>query len=197
MQDCFFHELPFSSTQRLSSTRSHLRFTWTVSFLRFTKLENLHRAASRSITSFLSPSPITFLLTEVSLPPLRVNLTHFALSSHERTLCLPICFPFQVWPDLGETYTLQALGKFLLPLTFSLSWSREGLSACFTSPPWSHRPSVWSSLFPLHALVLTLLLPRCGSFPLDSLHSHNFGIQLMDILIFHLLKEAAASLPTA
>ena len=52
----------------------------------FTKLERLHRAASRAITGCLSSSPIPLLLTEASLPPLRVTLTHFTLFSYERAL---------------------------------------------------------------------------------------------------------------
>ena len=65
-----------------------------------TKLERLHRAASRSITSCLSSSLIPLLLSEASLLPLRVTVTHFALPSSECALCLPISFSFQVWPDL-------------------------------------------------------------------------------------------------
>ena len=57
-----------------------------------TKLERLHRAASRAITGCLSSSPIFLLLSEVSLPPLRVTLTHFTLSSYERALRLPTSF---------------------------------------------------------------------------------------------------------
>ena len=49
----------------------------------FTKLERLHRAASRAITGCLSSSPIPLLLVEASLPPLRVTLTHFTLFSYE------------------------------------------------------------------------------------------------------------------
>ena len=56
-----------------------------------TKLECLHRLASRTITSCLSSSPIS-LLSETSLLPLRVTLTHFALSSYERALRLPTSF---------------------------------------------------------------------------------------------------------
>ena len=58
-----------------------------------TKLERLHRAASRAITSRLSSSPIPPLLSEASLPPLRVTLTHFTLLSYERALRLPTSFP--------------------------------------------------------------------------------------------------------
>ena len=59
----------------------------------FTKLERLHRAASRAITGCLSASPIPLFLSEASLPPLRVTLTHFTLSSYERALRLPTSFP--------------------------------------------------------------------------------------------------------
>ena len=65
-----------------------------------TKLERLHRAASRAITGCLSSSPIPLHLSEASLPPLRVALTDFTLSSYERSLCFPTYFLFQVWPDL-------------------------------------------------------------------------------------------------
>ena len=46
-----------------------------------TKIERLHRAASRAITGCLSFSPIP-LFSEASLLPLRVTLTHFALSCY-------------------------------------------------------------------------------------------------------------------
>ena len=52
------------------------------------KLERLHQAASCAITDCLLSSPIPLLLTEASLPPLRVTLTHFTLFSYERALCL-------------------------------------------------------------------------------------------------------------
>ena len=44
-----------------------------------TNLERLQRAASRAITGCLSSSPIPLLLSEASLPILRVTLTHFTL----------------------------------------------------------------------------------------------------------------------
>ena len=64
-----------------------------------TKLERLHRAASRAITGCLSSFDNPLLLSEASLPPLRVIRTHFTLFSYERAFRLPISFPFQVWPD--------------------------------------------------------------------------------------------------
>ena len=58
-----------------------------------TKLERLYQAATRAISSCLSSLPIPLLLSEASLPPLRVTLTHFTLSSYERALRLPTSFP--------------------------------------------------------------------------------------------------------
>ena len=71
-----------------------------LSVTNFTKLERLHRAASRAITGCLLSFPIRLLLTEASLPPLRVTLTHFTLLSNERALRLPTFFPIAVWPDM-------------------------------------------------------------------------------------------------
>ena len=65
-----------------------------------TKLERLHRAASDAITGCLSSSPIPLLLTEASLPPLRVTLTHFSLFFLMSGLFVSQPpFLFQVWPD--------------------------------------------------------------------------------------------------
>ena len=69
-------------------------------FLSVTKLERLHRAVSRAITGCLSSSPIPLLLSEASLPRLRVTLSCYALSSHERALRLPTSFPILGLPDL-------------------------------------------------------------------------------------------------
>ena len=66
-----------------------------------TKLERLHRAASRAITGCLSSSPIPLLLTEASLSPLRVTLTHFTLFSYERALRLPTSFTISGLARLG------------------------------------------------------------------------------------------------
>ena len=53
-----------------------------LSVTNITKSERLHRAASCSISVCLSTSPIPLLLSEASLLPLRVTLTHFTLSSY-------------------------------------------------------------------------------------------------------------------
>ena len=64
-----------------------------LSVTNITKLERLHRAASCTISSCLSSSPIPLLPSEASLPSLRVTLTNFTLSSYERALRLPTFFP--------------------------------------------------------------------------------------------------------
>ena len=66
-----------------------------------TKLERLHIAASRAITGCLSSSPIPLLLSESSLPPLQVTLTHFILLSYERDLRLSTFFPSSDLARLG------------------------------------------------------------------------------------------------
>ena len=107
----------------------------------FTKLERLHRAASRAITSCLSSSPIPLLLTEASLPPLRVTLTHFTLFSHERALRLPTSFPISGLARLGVKPRLCRSSWRALASTHSLmlpsTCSREALVACPPCPPWN------------------------------------------------------------
>ena len=74
----------------------HLCFSQLFFFLRatnITKLERLHRAASRVITGCLSSSPIPLFLSKAFLPPLRVILTYFTFLSYEWALRLPVFFP--------------------------------------------------------------------------------------------------------
>ena len=112
-----------------------------LSVTNFTKLERLHRAASRAITGCLSSSPITILLSEASLPPLRVTLTHFNLFSYERALRLPTSFPISGLARLGVKPRLcrsswrafASTHPLLLPSTSS----REALVACPPCPPWN------------------------------------------------------------
>ena len=106
-----------------------------------TKLERLHRAASRAITGCLSSSPIPLLLTEASLPPLRVTLTHFTLFSYERALRLPTSFPISGLARLGVKPRLcrsswRALAS-THPLMLTSTCSREALLACPPFPPWN------------------------------------------------------------
>ena len=106
-----------------------------------TKLERLHRAASRIITGCLLSSPIPLLLTEASLPPLRVTLTHFTLFSYERALRLPTSFPIsglarlEVKPRLCRSSWRAFSSTHLLML--SCISSREALLACPPCPPWN------------------------------------------------------------
>ena len=127
------------------------------------KLERLHRAASRAIAGCLSSSPIPLHLSEVSLPPLRVTLTHFTLSSYERALSLPTSFPISglarlevkprlcrsSWRAFASThprscFLILLIGRLsLLTLPFLLG------ICCLPSP--------WSPLVSLHALTLISL----------------------------------------
>ena len=104
----------------------------------FTKLECLHRVASRAITGCLSSSPIPLLLSEASLPPLRVTLTHFTLLSYERALRLPTSFPISDLARLRVKPRLCRLSWRALasthPLMLPSTCSREALLAC---PPWN------------------------------------------------------------
>ena len=112
-----------------------------LSVTNFTKLERLHRAASRAITGCLSCSPILLLLSEASLPPLRVILTHFTLLSYERALCLPTSFPISGLSRLGVKPRLRRLSWRAFasthPLMLPSTCSREALLACPRFPPWN------------------------------------------------------------
>ena len=107
-----------------------------------TKLERLHRAASRAITGCLSSSPIPLLLSEASSPSLRVTLTHFTLLSNERALHFPTFSHFRFGQTWSETKTVQesfcTLSDALRSSTHSLmlpcTSSREALLAC---PPFA------------------------------------------------------------
>ena len=112
-----------------------------LSVTNITKLECLHRAASRAITGCLSSSPIPLLLIEASLPPLRVTLTHFTLFSHERALRLPTSFPISGLARLGVRPRLCRLSWRALasthPLMLPSTCSREAHLACSPFPSWN------------------------------------------------------------
>ena len=118
-----------------------------LSVINFTKLERLHRAASCAITGCIASSPIPLLLSEASLPPLRVTLTHFTLSSYERALHLPTSFLILGLARLG-----------VKPRLCRSSWRafaspREALFACLPFAPWN---------LPSFAVEFTLSSP-CSS----------------------------------
>ena len=106
----------------------------------FTKLERLHRVASRAITGCLSSSPIP-LLSEASLPPLRVTLTHFTLLSYEWALRLPTSFPISGLARLGMKPRLcrSSWRAFVSthPLMLPSTCSREALVAFPPCPAWN------------------------------------------------------------
>ena len=134
-----------------------------------TKLERLHRVASRTIIGCLSSSPIPLLLSEASLPSLRVTLTHFTLLFYEWALRLPIFFPISGLARLGVKPRLcrsswrafASTHPLLLPSTFS----KEALLACPPFRPWN-LPSftVESTLStPFSRSDSPSLSPRCSS----------------------------------
>ena len=106
-----------------------------------TKLERLHRAASHTIAGYLSTSPIPHLLSEASLPPLRITLTHFILLSYERALRLPTSLPISglarlsVRPRLSRS-SWRAFAS-THPLMLPSTSFREALLACPPFPPWN------------------------------------------------------------
>ena len=120
-----------------------------------TKLERLHRAAIRDISGCLSSSPNPFLLSEACLPPLRVTLTHFALSSYNLALRRPTSFSISGLARLGvkPRFCRSSWRAFAStrPLMLPSTSPRKALLACPPSPPWTDLRSLWSPLFSLHA----------------------------------------------
>ena len=154
-----------------------------------TKLERLHRAASRAITGCLSSSPIPLLLTEASLP---------SLFSHERALRLPTSFPISGLARLGVKPRLcrsswRALAS-THPLMLPSTCSREALVACPPFSPWN---------LPSFTVESTLSSPCSRS---DPPHSRQ-GAALVPLMtwcsvqtalfLFFLARAAPAYLPTA
>ena len=104
-------------------------------------MERLHRAASRAISGCLLSAPIPVLLSEVSLPPLEVTLTHFTLSSYERALRLPTSFPISGLARLGVKSRLCRSSSRAFasthPLILLSTSAREALLACLPFSPWN------------------------------------------------------------
>ena len=142
-------------------------------------MERLHRAASRAITGCLSSYPIPLLLTEASLPPLRVTLTHFTLFSYERALRLPTSFPIsglarlEVIPRLCRS-SWRALAS-THPLMLTSTCSREALLACLPCPPWNLPSFTVESTLPTPCSRSDPPLSRQGAAltHLDSLPTHD------------------------
>ena len=180
----------------------------------FTKLERLHRAASRAITGCLSSSPIPLLLSETSLPPLRVTLTHFILSSYERALRLPTSFPITGLARLGVKPRIcrSSWRAFASthPLMFPSTSSREALVACPPCPPWNLPSFTVDSILPTPCSRSDTPHSRQGAAlahldflsPYDSLTLTLSPLMIWcfgqaALFLFLLAKAAPAFLPTA
>ena len=104
--------------------------------------------ASRAITGCLSSSSIPLLLSEASLPPLQVTLTHFTLLSYERALRLPTSFPISGLTRLGVKPKLCRSSWRALASTHSLMLPstslREALLACSPFHSWNSLSSLCS-----------------------------------------------------
>ena len=110
-----------------------------LSAINLTNLKRLHRAARRAITGCLSSSLILLVLSEASLPPLRVTLTHLTLLSYKRALRLPTLFAISGLARLGvkprlcrSSWRAFASTYLLVPIS---TCSREALLACPLFPP--------------------------------------------------------------
>ena len=140
-----------------------------------TKWERLHRAASRAITGCLLSSPIPFFLSKASLPPLRVTLTHFTLSSYERALRLPTSFPISGLARLGVKPRLCRSSWRAFASTHPLMppSTREALLACPPFPPWNLPSFTVESILSTHALsLIPLSLAKLRLSPTLTLSPH-------------------------
>ena len=166
-------------------------------------MERLHRAASRAITGCLSSYPIPLLLTEASLPPLQVTLTHFTLFSYERALRLPTSFPISGLARLGVKPRLCKSSWRALASTHSImvpsTSPREALVACPPCPPWNLPSFMVESTLPTpcsRSDSLTLAKVRLSlTLTLSPLMIWYSGQTAL--FLFLLARAAPAILPTA
>ena len=171
-----------------------------LSITNITKLECSHRAASRAIIGCLSFSPIPLLLSEAYLPPLRVTLTHFTLSSYERALHFPTSFPMSglvrsgVKPRLCRSSWRAFVSTH--PLMLPSTSSREALLTCPPFSPWN---------LPLFMVESTLSSPCSRSDPplsrqgaalahLDSLSLHDLVLWTDGFVAFLFGKDGSGIL---
>ena len=111
---------------------------------------------------FLS-SLIPLLLSEAFLPPLRVTLTHFTLSSYEQALRLPTSFPISGLARPGVKPRLCRFSSRAFasthPLMFPCTYPREAFLAYPPLPPWN---------LPSFTVAFTLSSPcSCSDPPLS------------------------------
>ena len=104
-------------------------------------LERLYLAASRAISGCLLSFSIRLLLSEVSLPPLRITLTHFVLSSYEWALRLPTSFLVLDFVKLGVKSRLcRSSWRDFVSTHFLMLPSihlKEALLSCLSLPSWN------------------------------------------------------------
>ena len=162
----------------------------TLSVTNITKLECLHCTASCTITCCLLSSPIPLLLSEASLSPLRVTLTHFTFSSYEQAVPLPTSFPISGLAGIGVKPRLcrSSWRAFACthPLKLPSTSPREALLACPPFPPWN-MPSftMESTLFsPFSHSDLPLSCQGVALAHLDSLPSHDLVLWTDSSVLF-------------
>ena len=143
------------------------------------------------------------LLSEASLPPLRVTLTHFTLLSYERALRLPTSFPISGLARLGVKPRLcrSSWRAFASthPLMLPSTSSSEALVACSPCPPWNLPLFTVESTLPTPcshsdppSIAKVRLSPTLTLFPLMIWCSGQ-----TTLFLFFLARAAAAFLPTA
>ena len=146
--------LYFCTTISLITTHASPGWFPFFSVTNITKLERLHRAASRSINGSLSSSPIPLLHSEVSHVYLKVTLTYFASSFYERAHRPSTSFSISglarlrlgVKPRLSRYFWR----TFLLttPLMHLPAYSREVFFACpYSFPRNPHSVTIELTLF--------------------------------------------------
>ena len=170
-------------------------------------LSVLYKSFVRSLLTYASPGWIPFLsatnITETSLRPLRVTLTHFTLFSYERALRLPTSFPISGLARLGVKPRLcrSSWRAFASthPLVLPSTCSREALVSCPPCPPWN---------LPSFTVESTLSSPCSRSNPphsrqgaalahLDSLPPRDLYSGQTALFLFLLARAAPAFLSTA
>ena len=149
-----------------------------LSVTHITKLKRFHRTATRAISGCLLFSPIPLLLSEASLPLLRVTQAHFDLSSYDRAFRLPTSFPISGLARLGVKPRLCRSSWSVFPSTHPLVLSstspRRALLACPSSLPWN---------LPFFTVESILFSPSSRS---DSLLSRQgTALAHLDSLSFH------------
>ena len=127
------------------------------------------------VSSCLSSFPISLLLFEASLPPLRVTLTHFTLLSYEQALRLPTSFLISGLARLGVKPRLQIilesfyvhsclcfppflLGRLFLLFSLESAFLHHGVHPFLfmfplRSPPLSHQDTALTHLGTLLLMI--------------------------------------------